>query len=136
MKILKQYLPLSAILFLFLTASTMKAQSKMIEKFTPFAIDIIVVGSDVTLKCNSGCEWNTLSFSSASEKAQWVDVSGKTQEISVTNTSAALSAFKFSFQKEGGKFYLKSTQGTAWKEILLSSRARYVMQINEFGLLQ
>jgi hypothetical protein len=136
MKNLQRHTTVAAITMLFLFAGTITAQSKKQQDLVPFTIDININSSQATLKCTSGCGWKTLSFSTDTGAAQWIDANGKTQETSVTTIDEKLAPFKISVQQIGAEILVKSTKGTVWKELSLKMNKGFTMQINEFAMIQ
>lgn len=136
MKTIKHFITLASVALIMLVVSSTNAQNKVRETFTPLAIDIDLSDTKVNLKCTTGCDWKTLSFSSENNSIQWVDATGLIKENTVSSINNNLSPFKISFQKIGDKLLLKSLKGTAWREVPLIATARFTMQINEFGFIQ
>ena len=136
MKTVKKYVSTVAFALLVLVVSNTTAQNQTRETFTPLLIDINLTDTEVNLTCNNGCAWKTLSFKTTNGNTQWIDASGLTRKTTLSSIDKNLSPFRISLEKIGDKLVLKSTQGTAWKEVPLNADARFTMQINEFGFIQ
>ena len=85
------------------------------------------------MKCQEGCKWKKLSFSTEQRNQHFISDSGLRKQKGTENEPAA---FLFDIQSTSEGLSLRGFEGTAWTELSFGMKKNGKQKLNQFGMTE